>query len=433
MSKLTGLVSPGKEKAYFFTGSDYVRYDVAADAVDEGYPQPIAGAWSGLFDDVDAAIEWPDGNAYFFKGGQYAKYDMTADRVADEYPKDIDGNWPGVWTDGVDAAVLWPGGESVYFFKGDEYVKYDVASDAAAEGYPMKIADSWPGVFESGIDAVLAWPTGDVFFFKGDEYVKYDVASDKAYDDYPRAITAGWTGLPIGAAVATTTGTTTTTGGATTTTTTTGGTGSGRTVRDAFVPFTTGFEARVAWMYLDIKGMVTVGVGNLIDTEGGAAALPFVHKSDDSPASQDEIRAEWRAVKADTALAQKGHHAAEKVTSLKLTEAAMDDLVRKQYDANEAEMRRHFPDWDQFPADARMGLHSMAWALGANLPKRFPNFSTAVRAQDWTTAAAQCHIDETGNAGVKPRNVANVALFTNAATVKANGLDVNTLYYPGKP
>ncbi len=35
-------------KAYFFRGSEYMRYDMAADAVDTGYPKLIASGWPGL-------------------------------------------------------------------------------------------------------------------------------------------------------------------------------------------------------------------------------------------------------------------------------------------------------------------------------------------------------------------------------------------------
>ena len=35
-------------KAYFLIGSQYVRYDVASDQVDAGYPKPIGANWPGF-------------------------------------------------------------------------------------------------------------------------------------------------------------------------------------------------------------------------------------------------------------------------------------------------------------------------------------------------------------------------------------------------
>src|SRR5207244_2818316 len=62
-------------------------------------------------------------------------------------------------------------------------------------------------------------------------------------------------------------------------------------IRDGFLAFSRPLEGRVPWMYLDIKGLVKTGVGNLIDPVGLALKLPFVHKADGSPASEVEIRA----------------------------------------------------------------------------------------------------------------------------------------------
>src|SRR6476469_566481 len=97
-------------KVFFFFNDQYLRYDVAADRVDPGYPLPIAENWPGMAEagfasDLDAAVNWGNGRAYFFKGSQYLRYDMTDDHVADGYPKPLAGNWPGFaeagWTTGI--------------------------------------------------------------------------------------------------------------------------------------------------------------------------------------------------------------------------------------------------------------------------------------------------------------------------------------------
>ena len=48
MAKIVALVWD-ESKAYFFRGSEYIRYDIAADRADEGYPQAIS-AWGLPFD-----------------------------------------------------------------------------------------------------------------------------------------------------------------------------------------------------------------------------------------------------------------------------------------------------------------------------------------------------------------------------------------------
>ncbi|HEV7882330.1 MAG TPA: hemopexin repeat-containing protein [Solirubrobacteraceae bacterium] len=139
-----------------FKDSKYVRYDVAADRMDAGYPLPIAGNWPGLGGHkIDAAIRWPNGKAYFFSGSQYLRYDVAADKVDAGYPLPIAGNWPGLpapFTSGVNAAAVWDNGKA-YFFNGKTYMRYDVAADKADAGYPASIATNWPGFFTADVDA----------------------------------------------------------------------------------------------------------------------------------------------------------------------------------------------------------------------------------------------------------------------------------------
>jgi nitrogenase subunit NifH len=94
---------------------------------------------------ISAAIMWPNGKAYFFQGANYVRYDVEADRVDDGYPMTIRQQWPGLFDRNVGAAVEWPNGKA-YFFQGADYVRYDVATDRTDGGFPQRIVDHWPGL-----------------------------------------------------------------------------------------------------------------------------------------------------------------------------------------------------------------------------------------------------------------------------------------------
>ncbi|GAB2816909.1 hypothetical protein GCM10022221_13470 [Actinocorallia aurea] len=206
-------------------------------------------------------------------------------------------------------------------------------------------------------------------------------------------------------------------------------------VQEAFLPFTTKFEGRVPIMYVDVKGLVTTGVGNLIDPVGLALELPFAHKGDGSPASAGEITAEWESLKADReSLAVQGWRACVDRTDLELSDADIDVLVQEkaaQFEQTLKSLTPEFAGFDDWPADAQLGLMSMAWALGPAFATggRWPSFRAAVAAADWTTAAAQCHMNDQGNPGLKPRNDADLHLFTNAALVIDLSLDPDNLLF----
>lgn len=197
MSKLAGLLVPDRAKAYFFYGAEYVRYDVNADAVDNGYPKSIAGNWQGAFEqDIDAAAIRPAGDyTYLFRGADYVKIDMIANTLLDGYPKLIADYWPGLFDANIDAALPSLDGAFTYFFRGAEYVKYDWAADQVADGYPKLIADNWQGIYQSGIDTALAWPQGQSYFFQGAEYVRFDLNTNSVPAGYPKSIEGNWTGL----------------------------------------------------------------------------------------------------------------------------------------------------------------------------------------------------------------------------------------------
>lgn len=194
-------------------------------------------------------------------------------------------------------------------------------------------------------------------------------------------------------------------------------------VKEIFPSFSQKFEGYVHWMYLDVKGLVTIGIGNLIDPIDAALGLPFVH-ADGREASRAEISAEWNLIHDRHELAHQGHRAAQNFCKLRLTDESIANLVRTRLAQNEQYLVAHFfQDFEDWPADAQLGILSMAWALGAGFPKGWPKFTAACKAKAWSDAAANCRMSEKGNPGVKPRNDANVRLFGTADRVDADGLN----------
>ena len=221
-----------------------------------------------------------------------------------------------------------------------------------------------------------------------------------------------------------------------------------QSVIDRWHEFSEPLEGRVNSMYLDVKGLVTTCVGNLIDTPQEAAKLPWRHGIDgraylDDPAkfeeqyplaTREEVFAAWNDLKARQALSKRHWRYASLLNDLRLTEEAMNELVASKFAEFYAYLKKHhFPDIDSYPADAVLGIMSMAWACGPGFPRTFTNFKRCVLAGDWNGAVATCKIRETNNPGVVPRNKANRTCFGNAAIVVQSGLDPARVYWPGVP
>lgn len=111
----------GNGKAYFFKGFEYMRYDIANDRVDPGYPKKINdNTWPGLFalGPIDSAVNAGNGKVYFFSGGSYLRYDIARDRADPGYPKFItNSTWPGVWDYNIKMAVRARPGKLMFFHR----------------------------------------------------------------------------------------------------------------------------------------------------------------------------------------------------------------------------------------------------------------------------------------------------------------------------
>lgn len=205
--RIDAILDHPNGKAYFFMGPSYLRYDLAADRVDPGFPKSIAGQWSGLFErDIDAVVRTSARDAWFFRGGEVLRYDLDADRADRAGPRPIADVFPGLWGDGIESALAGGDGK-VYFFRGRDYMSWDIAAGTMDEGFPRLIEEDWPGLWAYDLDAALpvrpgavvspagGAPASKVYFFSWDQYLRYDFTRAEADDGYPLERAFYWPGV----------------------------------------------------------------------------------------------------------------------------------------------------------------------------------------------------------------------------------------------
>ena len=169
-------------------------------------------------------------------------------------------------------------------------------------------------------------------------------------------------------------------------------------------------EGSIDHMYLDTRGFVTVGVGQLLASEEVAAEFGFVHRDSGAAATRDDIINEYRNLKSQ----QPGLVASryKQYTQLILPEATIDALLEQKIDEFSAGLQKELTGFDNYPEPAKEALLDMAFNLGLNgLINKFPRLVASAKNQDWNGCAAECHRNGIGDA----RNQLTESLFKQAA------------------
>jgi hypothetical protein len=186
------------------------------------------------------------------------------------------------------------------------------------------------------------------------------------------------------------------------------------------VPLYLASESNKPNMYLDVKGLVSVGIGCRLSLDD-ARRLPFFNPTANRPALPDEITSDYQDVK-DRKLS---------TGRLRLDQPSIVALATRRIMSFDGYARGKWPStYDLFPADAQLAINSYLFATGHLDSTQEPRLCAAIDAQDWWRASAECHMsDESkGNPGLKPRNDANRRMFANAARVGFPGLNPDILY-----
>lgn len=204
--------------------------------------------------------------------------------------------------------------------------------------------------------------------------------------------------------------------------------------RTAFRPLSEKLEGVVRWPYCDVRRLLTVAVGCILEPRALALSLPW--QINGRRATDAEVRADLQAVH-DSANAWEKPWTAKRQESLsriRLTDEGVDGLVGRRLDANVDWFRtKLFPEWDDYSADAQLAMMLTAWGIGAAFDRASPprpGLVAAIRERDWLSAKAHAHLSEAYNSGVIERNRAIERCFDNAATVAMHGLDPSVLHWP---
>jgi len=152
-----------------------------------------------------------------------------------------------------------------------------------------------------------------------------------------------------------------------------------------------GGEGSIPFMYLDARGFVTVGVGNLLKTLVEAQNINFVMRETGSTASDDDIAEDYNAVRVRPY--GQGYPASsfKAYTKLDMPDAEINALLDRRIAGFEAGLRDDFLGFLNYPDQVRLGLIDMAFSLGNHgLVTKFPALTAAARAGDWATCGKEC-------------------------------------------
>jgi GH24 family phage-related lysozyme (muramidase) len=175
-------------------------------------------------------------------------------------------------------------------------------------------------------------------------------------------------------------------------------------------------ELPVAWPYLDSVSTVTIAIGYALPDISDIDSINAINATNNSPATTAEKRAAWTVVQnISTPRGNKSNFAYthfQNMTHIIVSTDEMSRLLDIKLGQFYLNLVQSYPGFDSMPEPGKIGLFDMIYNLGpSRIINEFPHFTKAVRARDWTTAAAQSERPQLS----KRRNATVRTLFLQCA------------------
>ncbi len=149
----------------------------------------------------------------------------------------------------------------------------------------------------------------------------------------------------------------------------------------------TDVEGCVNHFYLDGDGIVTIGRGCVVFNP---MILPMIRKTTLLPAEQDEIIAEYKAIKILPSGQTPDYYG--KVCRLQLPGDEIDKVFKERRDEAIQAVEKEITPLDSYPVDtAALAIVDMTFNLGiGGLIHKFPRFIVGFKAKDWNVCFREC-------------------------------------------
>lgn len=178
-------------------------------------------------------------------------------------------------------------------------------------------------------------------------------------------------------------------------------------------------EGIIDHMYLDTKGLVTVGVGYLLASVNDAYGLSWRVKSDGSVPTKETIKKEYDKVASCT----KGYLAQyyKQFTKLYVTEFVIGELLDARILEKQQQLKKHFK-FDSYPDLVQEVLIDMAFNFGVSkIVNGFPTFTKHIIARDWLKASKECRSSQIS----EHRNIGRATKLSQAAAKEKEANKLN--------
>lgn len=165
------------------------------------------------------------------------------------------------------------------------------------------------------------------------------------------------------------------------------------------------FEGVIQYMYLDVGGNVTVGLGHLLASADKAKGLPFLDRNTKVISHKKHVENAFNLVK-NSGFAGAPASKFKNLTHMDLSRTAIEQLFDADVDEFVKQLGFFFKGYETYPAKVQLAMLDMAYTMGTkNFFDIFKKFRAALALRNWIRLADESERSKQDSNGVPIPNM----------------------------